>query len=204
MTYNYSIVDVTAETTEPVEVEASDPIPGELADIVAGARLSMEWEEIREVTRCQGHCCRSFTLPSPVELGQKVIKSRRHRAGEDVDGWVLPEADAEWVATALTYLGEHVDSPSGFNNITKPPVDKPGYHYTPSSDPQHWYSCRHLKDGSCAIYDRRPEVCSGYPYKGNECQSSACQRRTVMASGLSWWWVVEPGELLVKAMMEES
>lgn len=143
------------------------------------------WEEIREVTRCTGHCCRSFTLGrSPAELGQMVIRSRRYQAGEgDVEDPGSSPSNTNWIATALVYQGEHSKPPSGFNNLTvSPDSDR-----VPKEGDSYWYGCRHLVDGSCGVYEDRPDVCRDYPYRGCECRNEGCTRRTVMASGLSWW-----------------
>lgn len=37
-----------------------------------------------------------------------------------------------------------------------------------------WYTCRHLQpNGDCAIYARRPRMCSGFPY-GARCLYREC------------------------------
>ncbi len=77
--YSYTMVDVSS--SEPVEVDLGEPM--ELEDIEVSEIPIVDdyytgWEEIREVTRCTGQCCLSFTLAmSPVQIGQRVIASRR-------------------------------------------------------------------------------------------------------------------------------
>ncbi len=154
------------------------------------------WEEIREITRCTGHCCRAFALSmSPVEIGQDVIRMRRNRGGEDAAP-AKREDDLEWIATSLVYLGESEGSPSGMANIIGPPDQPPK---EPDDSLHHWYRCRHFKDDSCGIYDTRPPVCRNYPYRDNECKNPGCTRRAVMASGLSWPRVVVE-EVVLKGM----
>jgi Fe-S-cluster containining protein len=158
----------------------------------------MTWETIREVTACTGHCCRAFQVGlSPVELGQKVIAARK--AGL-VDGVLDPDT-VSWISEALVYLGEHEASPSGYDNVTAPPVE-PGWKREAAQRPRYWFTCRHLQDDRCAIYNERPDVCREYPYRDNDCHNSDCTRRAVMAEGLSWWRQVEPEELVLKAVVE--
>jgi hypothetical protein len=142
----------------------------------------LTWELIREVTRCTGHCCRSFSFGlSPVEIGQKVIEER------------VDPATTRWFTEALVYLGEGTEPPSGFrNSVGKPWV----YGYEPSNHGrQFWYSCRWLGDERCLRYEDRPRVCREYPYEGNDCFNPGCTRRTIMAEGLTWHgedeWVEE-------------
>lgn len=99
--------------------------------------------------RCGGHCCKAFYLPfSPDEL--------QRRAAELRDGAII--------AGMVEHLGFFDDDNRPIDLTV--PVPRSGGHF---------YSCRHLTStGLCGIYDTRPQMCKGYPYKG-ACNYRGCQ-----------------------------
>jgi hypothetical protein len=186
VSYKYTMADVTDPPDEPVQIEAGEPVDAVQLIEALSHDPRPPWEEIREITSCTGHCCRAFSLGmSPVELGQKVIASRK-ADDEDAAAMVLCPEHVEWISTALVYLGEHNSSPSGFPNLTLPPREAGEGPPEADEKPYHWYTCRHFVDDRCAIYEERPPVCRDYPYRGNECHNRGCTRRTTMAAGLDW------------------
>ncbi len=112
--------------------------------------------------RCMGDCCRAFVLS--VTYGELLRCYDAWRAGKKTyvrhgggKGGILP--DAHLIALMVRPLGEFMANPltgTVFHKL------------------QMVYSCVHLGDnGDCGIYDRRPELCRGYPY-GRRCEFSGC------------------------------
>jgi Fe-S-cluster containining protein len=89
-------------------------------------------------------CCRRFTLPcSPEDL------KKNYQLCKDIDT----------VVDMVIYLGYKAE------NVLGEPTD----YY------QHLYSCKHLnkRKGTCKIYEKRPAMCSGFPYNA-ECGLKQC------------------------------
>lgn len=99
-----------------------------------------------ETARCSGHCCKRFYLPlSPDELKQARVQGRY--------------TDIETIADMVIFLEK-----------SKMRVDG-----TEGPEEGHYYTCRHFDEasGNCGIYERRPRMCSEYPY-GAACKYKAC------------------------------
>ncbi len=98
--------------------------------------------------RCTGHCCRDFQLQEfPGDL-LRNFETALDGVGADGDRLI---ADIETIAPMVIPLG--------------PDLKAKGY----------WrYTCRHLlQNGDCAIYARRPRMCSAFPYDV-ACPHTAC------------------------------
>lgn len=97
-----------------------------------------------ETERCTGHCCKRFYLPkSPDEIQQMY------------EDWLKfgqqgtrPHNDIDIIAPMLIYLE--------YSNVHTDGSIKP---YK-----SHYYTCRNFDGQGCRIYDRRPAMCSDYPY----------------------------------------
>ena len=119
--------------------------------------------------RCTGHCCHHFTLPmAPDELWAKYTATMKELENPQADQITMggaPDArtvqDIHLIAPMAIYLGKKEDSPM-------PVVEG----YTPRKD-QHWYTCKHLVNGNCTIYEHRPAMCRNYPY-GEDCNYADC------------------------------
>lgn len=102
-----------------------------------------------ETARCSGHCCKRFYLPlSPEELKQSALEQRH--------------IDIETIADMVIFLEK-----------SKMRVDG-----TEGPEEGHYYTCRHFDEatGNCGIYERRPRMCSEYPY-GSACKYTECTMR---------------------------
>lgn len=131
-------------------------------------------EEVFQIARCTGHCCRSF----PLKIGN--FRSPMELVGKYLSGVLCPE-NAAWLCNHVVHLGcEIVDPGPG-----KPLVERD------------YYTCDLLApDGSCGDYENRPPVCVEHPVSGDherECPEG-CTRRSVLAEGLSWYKVAVPEE----------
>lgn len=101
--------------------------------------------------RCTGHCCKAFTLRySPDELQEKF---EEWVGGKD-NG--VEDIDVVWPMTI--YLGSSDVNPA--TGLQHP-------------ETLHVYTCAHFEDGSCTIYDDRPNVCRRYP-GGRKCHYKGC------------------------------
>lgn len=116
--------------------------------------------------RCTGHCCKAFYFPyAPEQVEEMLVWLLAVSDGLDPGHppYTLPE-DSETILPMLVPIvkvmpgDQHPGDPLGV-------IDFEGWMYT----------CVHFDDstGNCRIYDRRPRMCSGYPY-GRDCQHSGC------------------------------
>lgn len=94
--------------------------------------------------RCTGHCCLDFSLPyAPEEIeAMRLSVTAWDADGNEALAHTYPHAvfnDLGIIAAMVQYRGER--------------------------DGVHRYDCAHLAEsGDCSIYDRRPRMCSEYPY----------------------------------------
>lgn len=122
------------------------------------------------MSRCSGHCCRSFSIPySPEDI--EVYKANIDEAGNYAPEFLLANPvlgeDMNVIAPMLVYIGQNLRVAD--------------LRARPRSGEErldgHWYTCRHLaENGDCGIYERRPRMCSQYPYKLEECPWADCTR----------------------------
>lgn len=118
-----------------------------------------------ETRRCTGHCCERFTLPfSPEEMRERYDEALAYAHGEPPSRPML--IDIEVLYPMLIHLGEH-----GWSPQTGEPFDPEGI------TTFHHYTCRNFdtETRNCRIYERRPEMCSLYPY-GQACRYEGCTR----------------------------
>ncbi|HEX2868669.1 MAG TPA: YkgJ family cysteine cluster protein [Ignavibacteriales bacterium] len=117
--------------------------------------------EVIEIQRCKGHCCRAFTLGyTPEQLqskfqeeirqmrrAMKFYKDRRKLIKDYLD------RDIYKVYHMVEYIGSFAFDVSG--NLLREEVQ--------------WYTCKHFnkETGDCMNYERRPEMCKGFPYWGH-------------------------------------
>lgn len=117
--------------------------------------------------RCTGHCCRQLTIPaSPDEL-RKDYEDWHQQKLLDWAGvpYELPNYRPEIhiIAPMLTHLGE----------FDAPPIEAVHSVEYPPGEKRHWYTCKHLIDNNCSIYEIRPTMCSDYPYS-DDCNYADC------------------------------
>lgn len=108
-------------------------------------------------TRCTGDCCRRFYLPfGPGELAYAyalAMGAVPHRLG--APGLL---EDIETIYPMAEWLG----------------MEKRGTNGEPIPEAVNWYRCRNLQpNGDCGIYEKRPKMCSEYPY-GGACRYDGC------------------------------
>jgi Fe-S-cluster containining protein len=122
--------------------------------------------------RCNGHCCRAFPLSN--NLAEIQASARAELAGEYfwVDEFMECRSlleDAAVVVDMVIPIGKHRISPSSGNDMGRE-ID--------------FYTCWHLSpNGDCRIYERRPRVCSEYPYGNDRCDQPACEWDAGKAGG---------------------
>lgn len=119
--------------------------------------------------RCTGHCCTGFTLPYPQNT---FIESAWYQLGR----FPLPPG----TEPAHVVAGTHCKVPLFLDAvfiadmiIPVDPVAAAARYHSPPAVTSHFFRCRHLKDGNCSVYERRPRVCSEYPY-GRPCVFKGC------------------------------
>lgn len=120
-----------------------------------------------ETERCSGHCCERFNLPySPEEFEQKL---KAHQSGR------ISLQDIEIIQPMLVYLG--------MSDIYCTGEKMKG-------GETHFYTCKHYVDGNCGIYDKRPRMCSEFPYPDRYtsslkgvCPYPQCTRKTEQEQG---------------------
>jgi Fe-S-cluster containining protein len=114
--------------------------------------------------RCKGHCCRAFPLSRT--LAELEASAKAELAGvtvfvDDAGQERCLIEDAALVVDMVIPLGRHRVSPSS------------GHEF---AEEREMYTCRHLQpNGDCGIYERRPRVCSEYPYRDDRCDQPACE-----------------------------
>lgn len=131
--------------------------------------------ELVETERCNGLCCRAFTLGagpecptgmSPAELQQRVQHGK------------LDARMTRWVTQDLVHLGACPTAPDG--------PGKKGQ--TDDGVQRHWYTCKLLDaDGNCTGYEERPATCRNFPDPGarGACEYEGCTRRIAPAPEVS-------------------
>lgn len=96
------------------------------------------------MSRCTGHCCKSFWLPtSPIELAHQAKRAKLRKSKFDQD-------DCLKIADMVIYQRPH---------------EKGGHRYTC----KHFDAI----SGNCTNYENRPKMCSEYPY-GSKCKFKLC------------------------------
>jgi len=116
--------------------------------------------------RCRGDCCRCFYIQfTPEQLKEEYAK---WEAGEHT------YRDIEIIAPMLIYRGEFNEAQlveyCRSRGITPPP----SHHGLASDVRGYYYTCRHHQEnGDCAIYEERPDMCRGYPYR-KRCEYPGC------------------------------
>lgn len=112
------------------------------------------------MSRCTGHCCRSFTLPCDW-------------ATMIAGAWYwFNTAVPPWAATAY---GVAVRNSLAFENgyqiahMVVPVPDSAEVHARYRSllkDGLHYYACKNQSpSGDCTIYETRPQMCRNFPYE---------------------------------------
>jgi len=99
------------------------------------------------MSRCTGHCCQRF--PLPLRLADLTVNAQAALRGEDVDANGRKRiSDIVFIHDMVVPLGEPKTYPNG--------------------DEGEYYTCRHLnkETGDCTVYEKRPRMCSEYPYGG--------------------------------------
>lgn len=109
------------------------------------------------VTVCTGACCAAFTLPAytPTEIAWRISRPDYFEM-VTVAPMLIPLTPDEHTARLIRF------------GYYKPTADgRPGVGMWPRPDTKS-YTCRHWDEVTrlCTIYDRRPGMCSGYPYDG--------------------------------------
>lgn len=97
------------------------------------------------MSRCTGHCCKSFWLPiSPIEFS---FLEKKVKLGKPI----------KWNLEEFKKVSQMV--------VFQRPHEKGGYRYT----------CKYFnkESGNCANYENRPNMCRDYPY-GNKCKYRGC------------------------------
>lgn len=131
---------------------------------------------MEEISRCTGHCCRDFSLPSSPEDLQKLFKEKYI---EHKKHFQRIKDSSKRFAKTIKYLKSDVFIvPQMVIPLASIEVDLNGelIPYT-----MHHYTCKYhdLKTGDCTIYEYRPRMCSGFPeYSPNgKCPYKACTRK---------------------------
>lgn len=122
-----------------------------------------------ETERCSGNCCERFNLPySPEEFERKL---KEHRSGR------IHLQDIEVIQPLLVYLG--------MSDIYCTGEQMRG-------GETHFYTCKHYdkETHNCGIYDKRPRMCSEFPYPDSRtgslrgvCPYPQCTRKTEREQG---------------------
>lgn len=140
-----------------------------------------------ETARCTGHCCRAFVIPAIHRVGglrhwKLLVRVRDPRFDSD---------DARFIADMLIDL----DREATVDPLTQWPL----------GEPHALYGCRHYDAaaGNCTVYDRRPLMCSGFPYDNQPdgCKAEGCTRVCVRRPGkpapvIRFDGVADPDEML--------
>lgn len=98
------------------------------------------------MSRCTGHCCKSFWLPlSPMEFS---FQSKKLGLGKPI----------KWISEEFRKISEMVI-------FQRPNDNGSGYRYT----------CKYFdtKTNNCINYKNRPDMCRDYPY-GGTCKYKGC------------------------------
>lgn len=130
--------------------------------------------------RCTGLCCRAFPLNASID--DIHASARADVAGRprftDASGLERGHfVDSVIVSDMVIPLGKHKAHPvtgKAFQCETE------------------LFTCKHLMStGDCAIYYRRPRVCSEYPYRHEQCDHAACE----------WERIEEPAPLRSESLV---
>lgn len=135
-----------------------------------------------ETQRCSGHCCERFNLPySPEEFERKL---KEHQSGR------INLKDIEIIQPMLVYLGVS----DVYCNGEKM-----------NGGETHFYTCKHYSAGNCGIYDKRPRMCSEFPYEDSYtsslkgvCPYPQCTRKTEREQGPEQFIEFGIGRLVAK------
>lgn len=128
--------------------------------------MSGDVDEV-ETSRCTGHCCRAFALPTTTdeELAWQPTLFRMAERGDPLPKGARLFVDGDVVAKMVIPLGV----------FSRNPLLPPG---PPDSDPAMFYTCKNLlPNGDCNVYRTRPAVCRGFPYRDEPCTFPGCTRR---------------------------
>lgn len=141
-------------------------------------------------SRCTGRCCLSFDLPmSPGTLRIMALAAQHGRGVESPDGYrtvirsssgynirVGSREEAILIGTMTQFIGQ-------------------------ASTGAHLYTCAHFDQASrnCTIYERRPRMCSDFPY-GRTCTFSDCEWDEVRGRIAKSREVVPRGWLAIRAV----
>lgn len=120
-------------------------------------RKPMTVEVQVQTERCTGHCCEQFHLPfSIAELRKRHLKPRDRQ-----------------IPGMLVLLYRSWSLPSG-EAVT--PESHP--HMVPrDGGAPYIYTCKNFKEGSCSVYETRPDMCRNYP-DDEPCRYKDCTRKT--------------------------
>jgi Fe-S-cluster containining protein len=121
----------------------------------------VRWFEKKLGTRCTGDCCKRFFLPcSPDELKASYDNALKETRVDGVPWY----RDIETIYPMVELVAiENRNDSAGI---------------------KHFYRCKNLtKNGDCGIYDKRPWMCSEYPYGGG-CAFEGCTWGKVSGKGL--------------------
>jgi Fe-S-cluster containining protein len=99
-----------------------------------------------DTSGCTGACCAAFHL----EYTLTELRTRKLQDGAFIADMVIPLSPKEARQRA-----------EQFGGTGKWPWKLRG----------HYFACRHWDEKTrlCTVYDRRPRMCSGYPYEGEPC-----------------------------------
>jgi len=118
--------------------------------------------DVKEVA-CRGRCCRR--LPISVPYSELLADYETWRRGGE-----YRFRDVDMIGQMLV--------PLGWSRI--------GADGRILAECRQMFSCKYLVGGLCSVYERRPDMCSSYPYDGGcdhwRCPSQPWYRR------LLWWW----------------
>lgn len=132
------------------------------------------------MSRCTGHCCRSFCLP---DFAAELFRTACFVSSLDIiPGWTEPDdIDLDYHEELLKIADMII--PLGVKTVEQACLDV-GCEAAPhikaeDHGPSNRYTCRHLSaSGDCLIYEERPEMCKKYPSHG-PCEWAGCTRKTV-------------------------
>ena len=108
--------------------------------------------------RCKGDCCERFYLSEGPEVWERRFRdwAEMQNGGPKV---IFYEEEIT-IAAMIEYLD------SARFDVDGTPIE--------FKVPVYWYRCKHHQpNGDCGIYNRRPKMCSRYPY-GNQCRYPGC------------------------------
>lgn len=101
------------------------------------------------IERCTGHCCRQFYLPFTHD--EAMLRYQAMLFGDQDLPW---SEDIETIYPMLI--------PLAVKELNGIPCEG------------RIFTCKNLRDdGNCAIYTKRPKMCSDYPY-GRQCRYDDC------------------------------